>query len=131
MLSGASVATLNEGSLWVVFYSLIKIHDKWRGIGLGLNLQPSQLGAIGKTSSNSLECLYKVVMEWLNRSNPLPTWDALVAVLRTSLVGENELANTLHEKFCSEVSIPPHAFSKHLEPKAGECVCVCGAYILL
>ena len=57
------------------------------------------------------------VSEWLNQSVPLPTWNALVAVLRTQLVGEKELADTLHERFCSEASIPPADISNDLNLK--------------
>ena len=114
-----SGVTLNKGSLWVVLNELVELKKKWREFGLGLNLQPSQLGAIGSTSSHPLECLSKVVSEWLNQSVPLPTWDALVAVLRTQLVGEKELADTLHENFCSEASIPPADISNDLNLKPG------------
>ena len=116
-----SGVTLSKGSLWVVLNELLEIKEKWREFGLGLNLRSNQLEAIGSTSSHPLECLYKVVSEWLNRSDPLPTWDALVAVLRTQLVGEKELADTLHEKFCSELSIFP---SNAPNRKRGVCMCV-------
>ena len=88
---------------------LYDVRTKWKLIGLGLRLPPPELDAI---SGDHLDCLQKVLTKWLNRIDPLPTWDALIAVLRSRLVGEEKKAQELKEKFCSVTPTP----SDTLEP---------------
>jgi hypothetical protein len=76
---------------------LYDARTKWKMIGLGLHLPPPDLDAM---SGNHLECLENSLKQWLNGIDPLPTWDALIAVLRLPTVGEKKKAKELEEKFC-------------------------------
>ena len=78
------------------------MRSKWKVIGLGLRVPPSDLEAM---SGSPLECLQSSLTKWLKGIDPLPTWDALVAVLRSRVVGEEKKAQELEEKFC--VGTPP------------------------
>ena len=80
---------------------LYDVRKKWKLIGLGLRLPPSDLDAI---SGDPLECLQTSLSKWLKGIDPLPTWDALIAVLRSRVVDEEKKAQELEEKFCR---IPP------------------------
>jgi hypothetical protein len=77
---------------------LYDARTKWKMIGLGLHLPPPDLDAM---SGNHLECLENSLKQWLNGIDPLPTWDALIAVLRSRVVGEEKKAQDLEEKYCS------------------------------
>ena len=85
---------------------LCDVKKKWKLIGLGLRVPPADLNAM---SGDPLECLQNSLSQWLNRINPLPTWDALIAVLRSRVVGEEKKAQELEEKFCrvTPLSDPP------------------------
>ena len=76
---------------------LCDVRTKWKLIGLGLRLPPSDLDAM---RGDSLECLQNSLSQWLKEIDPLPTWDALIAVLRSRVVGEKKKAQELEEKFC-------------------------------
>ena len=73
-------------------------------IGLGLRLEPSDLDAM---SGSVLDCLQSSLSKWLKGIDPPPTWEALVAVLRSPVVGEEKKAQELEEKFCSGTTILP------------------------
>ena len=73
------------------------MRKKWKLIGLGLRLPPSDLDAM---SGDPLECLQNSLSKWLKGIDPLPTWNALIAVLRSRVVDEEKKAQELEEKFC-------------------------------
>ena len=78
------------------------MRSKWKVIGLGLGVPPSDLEAI---SGSPQECLQSSLTKWLKGTDPSPTWDALVAVLRSRVVGEEKKAQELEDTFC--VGTPP------------------------
>ena len=78
------------------------MRSKWKVIGLGLRVPPSDLEAM---SGSPLECLQSSLTKWLKGIDPPPTWEALVDVLRSRVVGEEKKAQELEEKFC--VGTPP------------------------
>ena len=92
---------MNIDSLWCLMNELYDVRSKWKVIGLGLRVPPSDLEAI---SGDPLECLQSSLTKWLKGIDPPPTWKALVDVLRSRVVGEEKKAQEL-EKFC--VGTPP------------------------
>ena len=74
--------------------------SKWKMIGLGLRIPHSDLDLSG----DPLDCLECMLTKWLKRTDPPPTWEALVDVLRSRVVGEEKKAQEL-EKSC--ISTPP------------------------
>ena len=83
---------------------LCVVRKKWKLIGLGLRLPPSDLEAM---SGDPLECLQNSLSKWLNGIDPLPTWDALIAVLRSPVLDEEKKAQELEEKYCGVTPSPP------------------------
>ena len=79
---------------------LYDVRAKWKMIGLGLRLPHSDLEAM---SGSHLECLQSSVSKWLKGIDPPPTWQAIVAVLRSKVVGEEGIAKELEEKYCHDV----------------------------
>ena len=80
---------------------LYDVRTKWRMIGLGLRLRHSDLEAM---SGSPQDCLESTMSKWLKRVDPPPTWQAIVAVLRSPLVDEKMKAKDLEERFCLEIS---------------------------
>ena len=91
---------LDIDSLWDVMTELHDVRDKWKMIGLGLRLPHSDLEAI---SGSPQDCLERSMSKWLKRVDPPPTWQAIVAVLRSKVVGEERIAKELEEKFCRDI----------------------------
>ena len=52
-------------------------------------------------SGSHLDCLKSMLRKWLKGIEPLPTWRALVDVLKSPVVGENRKAQELLDKLCS------------------------------
>ena len=73
--------------------------QRWFDIGLELDLSVSDLNAI-KTSNDNIiyKCINNMLIVWLRRSNPPPTWSALVGALRSPVVGCEELAKRVERE---------------------------------
>ena len=97
--------TLDMNSLWDVLTELYDARCKWKMIGLGLRIPPSDLDAM--SSANPLECLQSILKKWLSGINPPPMWETLLSVLRSRLVGEKRKAQELEEKYCACAPSPP------------------------
>ena len=80
------------------------MRTKWKMIGLGLRLQHSDLEAM---SGSPQDCLERSMSKWLKGVDPSPTWQAIVAVLRSPLVDEKKKAQDLEEKFCRDIPSEP------------------------
>ena len=112
---------LNDGSLWHVLNELYDVRSKWKVIGLGLRVPPSDLEAM---SGDPLDCLQSSLTKWLKGTDPPPTWKALVAVLRSPVVGEEKKAQELEEKFCI-ITPPPSDI-----PLPTPSMSICALYII-
>ena len=55
--------------------------SKWKNIGLRLGITIDTLDAIEHDYRKCDDCLMAVLKEWLKRSEPRPTWDALQQAL--------------------------------------------------
>ena len=70
-------------------------------IGLGLCIPHHRLEALDKDDADSLKCLQGVISMWLEEAHLHPTWEALIDVLASRVVGEMGLAERLKTRFCS------------------------------
>ena len=69
---------------------------KWYDIGLGLRVSPIALDVIKDNNSRDCNaCFREMLKEWLKTSQPTPSWTQLVKVLRSRMVGCEELADRL------------------------------------
>ena len=83
-----------------------KIPDKWRRVGVALNLSQAQLNAIEKQHrGDPLDCFAEVFNHWQQLSTPQQpvSWTTLVAVLRSDTVGEESLAAFIQQTFIDVV----------------------------
>ena len=91
---------LSIDDLLTVFHALYDASTKWNCIGLELGMHHSDLAAIKQRHrEDPYECLEDLLAGWLKRSNPKPTWEAVVKALESRIVGFEQLAESIKEKY--------------------------------
>ncbi len=80
----------------VVQTSLWTVRSNWFQIGVELHLQVTDLDAIRVDCHDQSEpCFRVMIRQWLERAEPKPTWQALIAALREDTVGQKALADKI------------------------------------
>lgn len=83
-----------------------ELHDvktQWKAIGIQLEVPTPTLRRIESTHKNDPEEAFSEMMyEWLNQTDPEPTWSAIVKALRSRSVGASLLAGTLERNKCPD-----------------------------
>ena len=65
-------------------------------IGIELNLNKTDLDALEETNSGDVKkCFTEMISMWLGKSDPPPTWLAMITALREDTVGLQQLADQL------------------------------------
>ena len=80
--------------------SLLPKASQWDSIGLVLGLAAGELETIRADSNGVEQCLRKVLQKWYGRS-PHPTWEEIIAALKSPLVGDPALAQKLEDKMAN------------------------------
>ena len=81
------------------------IPDKWRMIGIGLDLPPARLNAIDThRRGNPHDCFVDVFDHWMNQpTSQRPfCWNTIITVLQSPLINEVILARKLRQKFACD-----------------------------
>ena len=95
------MAKLSLKELKVILLELQSVCDKWYDIGLQLDQPVDFLEDLdNKLARQKLDvgtCLRKVLVEWLKSHQA--TWSILVEALKSDLVKEKRLANTLQRTY--------------------------------
>ena len=78
-----------------------------------LKLKPMSLDIIENDFHYSRDCYRETVREWLSMVDPSPTWEALIAALKSQSVGLRDLARKV-ERACGVKT------SDDLTPSAGQ-----------
>jgi len=97
---------LSLDDLATVRKELHEARTKWYDIGLELKVPVGTLDSIEAQSDDTKKCLLEALKHWLKTVDPKPTWQALVDALRSCVVEENQLANSLEEKHCPKKILP-------------------------
>ena len=94
--------TLGPDDFRDVRSAIYSVRHKWYDIGLELKISFQTLNVI-KTDcpQNSADCLREMLVEWLSRTSPAPSWSSLVEALSSEPVGERRLADEIHAKYCT------------------------------
>ena len=69
--------------------------DKWKKIGLVLNIPIGQLNSI--TTTDPILCYAEIFNWWQRNGSPPYTWATIIDALRAPIVGEVQLAHELEE----------------------------------
>ena len=69
--------------------------DKWKVLGLQLNIPTHQLRTIQESSP--ILCFAEVFNIWERKSDPPFTWATIVDALRSPIVAENSLAKEIED----------------------------------
>ena len=92
---------LSVEDLSVVMEELNDTRVKWYNIGLQLRMSIGTLDAIKEQYDDFSHCLRETLKAWLKTCPSAPTWNNIVAALKSSTVGEVRLAADLEQKYCS------------------------------
>lgn len=100
----------------LVAQELTSVCEKWQNIGEELGLKQSSLKGIDIKYSGSLNCLTAMLPELLKYYSS--SWKGIIDALRSSRVGESQLADQLEVKYChSEFIDIPSRLSSHQQRK--------------
>ena len=69
--------------------------DKWRKMGIQLNIPTDQLNSM--TATDPISCYADVFNWWQRNGSPPYTWATIIDALRAPIVGEVQLAHELEE----------------------------------
>ena len=91
---------LDVDDLGIVLEELYTTRSKWYYIGLTLKIDEGTLRSI-KRHGDEADHLCELLKLRL-RNLPFLSWNLLISTLRSSTVGENQLAGELAAKYCPE-----------------------------
>jgi len=92
---------LTEGDLVTVLNEIYEARVRAHFVGLNLKIPTDVLESIKTRYDDDGERLYYVIMEFLKRLDPKPTWRAIVDALKSPTVNMAKLAEKIEAKFCS------------------------------
>ena len=72
---------------------------EWKAVGLMLGLHDGILESIQRSHSSSQECQHAMLECWINTGQAY--WSTLVEALRSSLLGEEEIADEITQRYLS------------------------------
>ena len=90
---------LNIDHLGDVRAELYEARTKWYDIGLALKIPVTTLDSIGGQFDNHSDKLREALKDWLKLARE-PTWQDIVGVLESPVVGEPKLASDIEAKHC-------------------------------
>ena len=90
---------LTPADLDAVLTATLEAQNKYKYIGLGLNIRSYVIEKIESSEKDSQDRLCRVLQEYLKQTDPNPTWGAIVAALRKDTVDEPRLAKTIEDKY--------------------------------
>ena len=92
--------TLGVNDLSCVRKELLDVSHKWFDIGLELKLSVGTLERLRHQYPDTSTCLREMLLEWLKKVDPPPTWEGLACALESRVVGEPRLGEQLRTKSC-------------------------------
>ena len=78
-----------------------KVADKWKVIGVLLEIPKGKLSHIADKHRDSHSCLVEMLETWLERVHPPPSWAAIIEAIE--FLGEEQLGKELRDKYCPTV----------------------------
>lgn len=79
---------------------------KWYYIGIQLKISNKTLNAIRLVNRRNREvCMMRVCEEWImqqEKCDKVPDWSTIIEVLRSKVISETDLADSIYQKYCSD-----------------------------
>ena len=108
-------------NLHAVYTAVFEARTKWYDIGLGLNVAPDTLDSIKSDAQfhNPGEKLRETLKVWL-KTDTEPTWQDIVGVLKSRVVGESKLASDIEadDEHCTTPEASGQTVPKVQQPQA-------------
>ena len=94
---------------------LSAVKDKWKDLGVQLNMTPSDLNSIEiKCSNDPSHCLLEMLSQWWEVTSPSPTWQTVVDALSSPAVGRQIVAEHIRQTYlCQEAANDSVVGKKH------------------
>ena len=99
-ITSVFVSSSPVSDLSCVREELLDVSHKWFDIGLKLRLSVGTLERIRDQYSNPSISLREMLLHWLKKVDPPPTWEGIACALESRTVGEPRLAEQLRTKYC-------------------------------
>ena len=93
-------SSLGVSDLSCVREELLDVSHKWFDIGLKLQLSVGTLECIRDQYPSLSTSLREMLLHWIKKVDPPPTWEGLACALESRTVGEPRLAEQLRTKYC-------------------------------
>ena len=94
--------SLSVNDLKVLFPELYPARTKWYDIGLMLGVPVDTLDSVQSETDELGACLRKMLASALKSMNPKLTWNHIIDALKSVVVSEESLADTLSRKYCTK-----------------------------
>ena len=91
---------LGVSDLSCVLEELLDVSHKWFNLGLKLQLSVGTLELVRDQYPDSSTALREMLLHWLKKVDPPPTWEGLACTLESRTVREPRLAEQLRTKYC-------------------------------
>ena len=91
---------LHTGDIAKILDELLPAQTKSYYVGLALNVPSHEVDAINLESISQKDRLCKVLLKFLERTEPTATWKVITAALRKPMVGLQWLAQEIEQKYC-------------------------------
>ena len=82
-----STSKLNDSDLRSIQKYMWDARSKWFNIGIQLSVTIGDLEAIKKENPDCGGCLTRVLLTWLRKGSPTPTWQSLITAMKVPAVG--------------------------------------------
>ena len=99
-ISSYPANVLGENDLRCVYKELLDISHKWFKLGVELQLRVGTLERVRDQYQDPSTALLEMLLHWLKKVDPPPTWKGLACALESRTVGEPRLAEQLRTKYC-------------------------------
>ena len=91
-------------NLKVLLNALHPVRTSWYNIGLELDIPYTELDCFKRMYSDPTDLMCEMLKYWLKTAtDPCPTWEAVVAALRSPIVNAKHIAEQLETKYCAPV----------------------------
>ena len=93
-----------EPGLKALLNELHTVRASWYLIGLQLEIPHTTLDCLKQNHSDPSDLMWEVLKYWLDTAvDPRPSWEAVVAALRSPIVDKKYIAEKLESMYCASV----------------------------